>query len=319
MRLKPYISYVMVMDHQNSPENIVSFLEKLILLSNTHFENYEILVVNNQQTSNSIQDLKERAKIWKGDIKILHLANHQTNEEAMCIGLENAMGDYIFELESLYIPNEKDILKLFNECQSGYDIVTAKYGTSRNSLSRRLKQFLLNVTLRDYDVLPESDLKVVSRRALNIMLRSPKHYFFRRVNYALIGYSTKHINLTTTEEVTSVPSKFSDIISVAFINLLVFSKIWLRLGLVLLLAPLLIAVILCGYFVYGYVSHSQLIDMNLFLFSLLFLCLAGVVLLLLMILSFYILQNVYRFRAMSQSIYTVEIIKGNQDQKGWKA
>lgn len=82
---------------------------------------HEIIFVNDNSTDDSLAVLNTL------EVKVINLSHNIGQQAAIVKGLEKATGDYVLTMDDDLQHNPKDIMRLYEEIQSGYDLV---YGIS---------------------------------------------------------------------------------------------------------------------------------------------------------------------------------------------
>lgn len=185
MRYPTFVSMVIYLDSATvHPESVVSRLAGVL---RRHFEMAELVVVDNGLLPHETSAVRETLEGLDMPSTVVRFARPHGMEAAMMAGLERAIGDFIFEIDSPELPNPDEVLPdLYRRSAGGVDIVVAAEEGSR--LSSRLFYRLLNRT-SGLDVrLGSERVRVVSRRALNAMLVLPERVRYRKILYAITGY-----------------------------------------------------------------------------------------------------------------------------------
>ena len=99
---KNFISAVVYL--HNDGAQAVRFFKELNAVLDQHFEQFELVAVNDACTDDTIPTLRDWAKALEKPLTILHLSLHQGRETAMNAGLDAAIGDYVYEFDSTQTP-----------------------------------------------------------------------------------------------------------------------------------------------------------------------------------------------------------------------
>ena len=95
---KNFISAVVYL--HNDGAQAVRFFKALNAVLDQHFEQYELVAVDDACADDTIPTLRDWAKALEKPLTILHLSLHQGRETAMNAGLDAAIGDYVYEFDS---------------------------------------------------------------------------------------------------------------------------------------------------------------------------------------------------------------------------
>lgn len=191
---KCFVSTVVYLHNRNLSE-IECFCDKVIRKLTDSFENNEVIFVCDGHGEADFHSLNELLK--RLDLKIMaetvQMAYYQGMEAAMCAGDDLAIGDFVFEFDSIDVDYEPQlVLDVFKRAREGFDIVSA--GDNSMKLASRIFYKLINHR-SSYEVRHES-FRVVSRRALNRIKILNNTIPYRKVLYAASGLPTDYIRYT---------------------------------------------------------------------------------------------------------------------------
>ncbi|SFI61980.1 glycosyltransferase family protein [Olleya namhaensis] len=255
-------NFISVIIHvKDNAEQTEAFLTKINRVFKENFEAYEYIIVNNTNNLEPNQILSSSFLSKQEEvIKIINLSWAHNIEDAMRSGIELAIGDFIFEFDSIYIDFNVDfILKVYYKSLEGYDVVAAE---PDNKLSRKSKPFysILN-RLSNKDIyLTTETFRIVSRRMLN--RSSLKESFrYRKINYHYSGLKTNILKYPVTNNADR-KSDFSlgDKISLGSNILIYYSNIGTKISLGLSLFFLAISISVIGFTLFSYFSKPDLIQ-----------------------------------------------------------
>jgi len=209
-----------------------------------HFETFEIILVNDGSRDETSAAAHAAAAACAGAVSVLDLARPCGVEAAMLAGLDRAVGDFIFELDTARIDFGLQFLEeLYVTATSGFDIV----GGSRAATSLRSRLFYRIVNrYSDLELdLTTERVRVVSRRALNAMLALQDKVRYRKALYSITGYPQTRVLYRSLQSAAPDRKLDRETASLAFDILLSFSNFGLalahRLSLFFLLFSLLAA------------------------------------------------------------------------------
>ena len=120
---KNFISAVVYL--HNDGAQAVRFFKTLNAVLDQHFEQYELVAVDDACADDTIPTLRDWAKALEKPLTILHLSLHQGRETAMNAGLDAAIGDYVYEFDSTQTPYPIELVfEAYRAAMAGSDIVS---------------------------------------------------------------------------------------------------------------------------------------------------------------------------------------------------
>lgn len=170
----------------DNSENVCSFVDDLILHLEERFQHYEIVVVDDcckYQVSFLDDYIRKTSNKF---LTIIHMSVKQGIEACMRAGIDTAIGDFIYEFDTLEYEFDKDLIwKAYQKAVEGNDVVSVEI--VNNSLSRKIFYKLFNkYSLSEYEIYA-TVFRLVSRRAVNRVLSLNINCEFRLAVYASSG------------------------------------------------------------------------------------------------------------------------------------
>lgn len=260
MRQKTYVSLVVYV--RNEADVVGDFVDKAARFLRENFELYEVLVVDDASTDDTLARVRQVALRDEHHLSIVELSRRHGVEAAMQAGLERAVGDWVFEAESAAADFELELLRrMYDEAARGFEIVTAAGdgGTLRSRLFyRTVNRYAdLDQPLRTVRV------RLTSRRSLNAMLSMQEKVRYRKALYAIVGARQHHIVYPSnpTEKTRRVARRLDrETTSLAFDILLSFSGFGLRLAHRLSFAFGLFSLLAFTYAVFVYLFKANVVE-----------------------------------------------------------
>ena len=200
--MKPFntfLSLVSVLNHTYELRLLQTYLERIYPILNEHFSDFEIIIVNNigsQEVENIIQSLPS---CIKQHIYLLQLSTTINNNNAIIAGLDRSNGDYtlIFELE--FYEKPELILSLFEKTQEENDIVYLRAKDRKADWTTHAFYRLFYFILKNYSNLKidkkAHHTRIISRRALNSVLKLRENLRYMKAIYSIVGYKTSFIEV----------------------------------------------------------------------------------------------------------------------------
>lgn len=197
-----YNSFVSVVSVIQSPaelKNLPALLGNLYPVLRDHFSDYEIILVNNSTGALVGPYVDPLPSDLKRNVYLLNLSAPTYRNHAVVAGLDRANGDYtvIFELDFKERPEL--LLDLFERSQEQFDIVYLR--ARERQVKRRFRPFyrLFYYILRHYSNLHVDekalDTRIISRRALNSILRLRENLRYMKAIYSLVGFRTSYLEV----------------------------------------------------------------------------------------------------------------------------
>lgn len=254
---KNFISIVVYI--KNVENKIEEFVKKLDFFFDEKFLSYEFVFVNDNSTDKTKERLKDISDSLIGNVVVVDLAYNHGLEIAMLAGMDFAIGDFIFEFDSVDINYDlAEIMNLYQKSMEGYDIVAAS-PEAKLSFSSNIFYKLLNSVSYKHMNLTTEIFRVVSRRAINRILRNKEKFRYRKALYHYSGFNTyiykyKVVNNINIENKMSLKEKFN----LAFEILMNFSDLGAKLAINISLLFLLFTIFGLGYTVYSYLVLDKI-------------------------------------------------------------
>ena len=250
---KNFISIVIYL--KNNEKEIQNFTLEIDKLLKEKFEAYEFVFVNDNSEDKTKEKLKEISDSLTGNVVVIDLAYRHGLEVAMLAGVDFAIGDFIYEFDSIIINYDlKEIINIYYKSLEGFDIVSAtSKGISKKS-SQLFYKVLNSVSYRKMELTTEV-FRIVSRRALNRILKNKEKLRYRKALYHYSGFNTFIYEYeVTNENIIEANLTLKEKINLAFDVLVNFSDIGTKIAINISILFLLITISTLGYTVYSYLT-----------------------------------------------------------------
>lgn len=134
-----------------------------------------------------------------GRVRFVRLSRNFGHQAALTAGLEHARGDVVVSMDTDLQHPPAVIRELLNGWRAGNDVViTLRQDGHRPGLFKKLTSRLFYVVMRycsGMDVRPAAaDFRLVSRRALEVLLRMPERHRFLRAMVHWLGLPTAEVS-----------------------------------------------------------------------------------------------------------------------------
>ena len=236
---KKFISLVVYL--HNVQAYVKYFLNAVIPICEKHFQEFEIVCVDDGCSDGTIEVLKdylEENKV-RAMVNVIHMSFFHGLESAMNAGRDIAIGDFVFEFDDIFVDYDPDmILKTYEKLMEGNDIVAAR-SKGKVRLSSRVFYALYNSTSRTKGKIGPETFRVVSRRAINRIKSMGQYIPYRKAVYMNCGLKTATLEYESRDREARVKNKIvtSERTSLALDSFIYFTNVLER-----------VSMILCGVF-----------------------------------------------------------------------
>src|SRR3989344_2989769 len=187
--MSPKLSVIIPM--YNEQENVVNTLKKVSDVLYSMNIDYELIIVNDGSTDNTLDLLKKEAEKYKR-LRIITYEKNRNLGGALKIGFEKAKGDHIITIDSDLSYDAKFIADLYHEAErSNYDIIQGSpYMKGGSALGIPPLRLIISKRKRNIKI-PASVKKSIFRIFLFIIFRKTNcifqnaWYFFNYFSFDL--------------------------------------------------------------------------------------------------------------------------------------
>ena len=204
---KNFVSAVIYV--HNNASQIVSFLKTVASVLEANFEKSEIICVNDFSSDTSVSEIKNMSNQIKSTcISILNMSFFHGVEIAMTAGVDLAIGDFVFEFDSVTLDFEpEEIMKVYRKSLEGFDIVSASPNKTKKATSRFFYFIFNHFANLNYKMTTER-FRILSRRVINRIAAMNKAMPYRKPVYAACGLKTANLTYKVTVTVTEKEDPF---------------------------------------------------------------------------------------------------------------
>ncbi|MCB0520934.1 MAG: glycosyltransferase [Lewinellaceae bacterium] len=189
-----FISIVTPVATTEDIQRLSGHLASLHSMLEASFSDYEIILVNNTGGREFGEIIEPLPAALKQNIFMLNLSTPVNRNHAFVAGLDRSNGDYTVIFEMDFCQHPEYVLKLYEESVKGSDIVYLRAKKRRTKIRFRLFYKLFYWILRTYSKLSiddhAHDSRIISRRALNSLLRLRENLRYMKAIYSIVGYRT---------------------------------------------------------------------------------------------------------------------------------
>lgn len=259
MKEKTFASAVVYI--YNAESLIESFLLNLDKTLAEKFELYEIVLVNDRSNDHTTQVIKSIAVEIKGTLAILNLAWRHKRELAMLAGTDLAIGDFVYEFESVRRDYDWTLIAdLYDKSVTGYDVVYAYPKGATKRKSRIFYNILNHLSHLRVDPHTES-VKIISRKALNRVLLDRGKVRYRKVLYMHCGFPATSLEYTATGKTNSADElTLLNKLALASDVFIVFSNIGTQIAMLFSAVSMLLSLAIGFYALIAYLTGNTTIS-----------------------------------------------------------
>lgn len=263
---KNFISAVVYLRNGNA--NIVDFVRGLHRVLTDNFEKFEIIIVNDCSTDDSVELVKQFAKEHDASaVSILNMSFEQGVEQCMNAGIDLAIGDYVLQFDGSCADWEWPMLMdVYRQSQKGYDIVCA---VNKGRHHRQpLFFYLFNKYSHVHNRVEDTSFSIITRRGINRVQSLTKAIPYRNALYANCG-----LGMYNFEYEYSMPKKYSPSQRHSYNSLILFTDLGYKVAramaitmaaLILLVFVYAVIVFLVGHPVEGWTTTMLFMGLSFF-------------------------------------------------------
>lgn len=269
---------------ENIVEKLVSEIEKEVSKLNIA---YEIILVDDRSPDNSWQKMKTIAA-QNDKVKIVRLSRNFGQHPAIMAGLQSAIGEWIVVMDCDLQDQPKEILKLYDKAQEGYDIVLASREVRKDSVFKKLTSKMF---AKLYGYLTESNFDnsvanfgIYNNKVISEVLNMNDYIKSFPLFVQWVGFERTTIKVEHASRDSGKSSyTYKKLLSLAFNTIISFSnkplKLFVKFGLLISILSVLVGIINIYQHIVGKISvigYSSLI-VSIWLLSGIIITIIGVV------------------------------------------
>lgn len=205
-----FLSVVFIIDELPDRRRLVAALPAIHAQVAAHFSAYEYVIINNRPEAKPEADLSALPAALKPFLYLINLSSRADRNHAWLAGLDRANGDYTVLLENDLVNQPQLITHLFEKSQEGFDLVYLR-APRRAATTLRPLYRIFHWIMQRYSQLQIDELahhtRIISRRALNSLLRLRENMRYMKAVYSMVGFPTAYLE---TEQVLTSPENFRE-------------------------------------------------------------------------------------------------------------
>ena len=211
----------------NEQDNVKELHKKISAVMSSLKKSYEIIFVDDGSTDNTFSEL-EKISYKDKNTRIIKFRKNFGQTAAWRAGFDNSKANMIITMDADLQNDPKDIPKLLNKLDEGYDVVSGWRYNRKDSFSKKIfslfSRFLRRIVIKNKIHDSGCSLKVYKRKALDdIELQGEMHRYIVEL-LALKGYKIGEVKVNhyprkkgkTKYSLIRLPKGFLDLIVVVF-------------------------------------------------------------------------------------------------------
>lgn len=192
-----FVSIIGLVHQKSDLDKLPAYLENLYPILRDNFSDFEIILVNNVPEWRLDTCINPLPTELKKQVYLLQLSSRTNKNHAILAGLDRSNGDYTIILESFFADQPEVILELFDKSQEQYDVVYLQAQSRQSPSQLKWLYSLFYFILKRYSQLEVDgkahNSRIISRRALNSLLRLRENLRYMKAIYSIVGYRTTSI------------------------------------------------------------------------------------------------------------------------------
>lgn len=195
-----FLSIVGVLQTPHNIRELPAWLTGLHAELLANFSDFEFVIVNNHLDQALVDAaIRPLPEALRQNIFLLNLSTRTGRDNALLAGLDRANGDYVAVFEFDFVHKPELVTRMWEKSREHFDIVYLRARERRQPFLQRLLYRAFYGIMRRYSGLrldPRAHhTRLISRRALNSLLRLRENSHYLKAIYALVGYNTTAIDV----------------------------------------------------------------------------------------------------------------------------
>lgn len=186
----------------NEADNIPILHDELVSVLENMKEDYEIIFIDDGSTDDSFEKMKDIASNDK-NFKTIKLRRNFGQSSALQAGFDNSKGEIVVSIDADLQNDPRDIPKLINKLNEGYDCVSGWRHKRKDSTGKKffskfaslLRRFFIGTDLHDYGC----TLKAYKRECLNELELSGEMHRYTPPLLRWRGFKTGEVKIDHRE------------------------------------------------------------------------------------------------------------------------
>lgn len=192
-----FLSIVSIIDSPQELKLLPELLNNIYPVLKDNFSDFEIILVNNTPGYAVDPYVTPLPTDLKHNIYLLNLSTKTNRNHAIVAGLDRSNGDYTIIFELAFYQRPDFITQLFEKTRAPHDIVYLRAKDKPIKIKYRVFYRIFYAIIRLFSNLKIDDkahnTRIISRRALNSLLKLRENLRFMKAVYPIVGYNTAYI------------------------------------------------------------------------------------------------------------------------------
>jgi polyisoprenyl-phosphate glycosyltransferase len=243
---------------ENFIDKLVFEIQKAMLVLEV---SYEIILVDDRSKDNSWKKMKDIAE-KNPNIKIVRLSRNFGQHPAIMAGLSQANGEWVVVMDCDLQDQPKEIVKLFNKAQEGFEVVQARRKNREDNFFKKLSSKIFSKiygyftdTKYDNEI---ANFGIYHNKVIKSILDISDYIKFFPLFINFVGFkSTSIIVEHASRESGKTSYSFSKLVSLAFNTIISFSnkplKLFVKFGMMISLISFCVGI----YYIYQ-AMHNEI-------------------------------------------------------------
>lgn len=182
-----FVSVVLIV--KNQAEKLIGYIDKLSPYLDHHLNDYEIVIIDQNSEDGLEQELPKSLETHQS-IRHIRLSQEESHDVALAAGLENAIGDFVINL-NIESDDVEIVLPIIERALSGKDIIVCTSSKVTSYFYKKIKIISSGLLESIGYTLPNDSTGTFcfSRRAVNAITESGRYYCKLHMRMANIGYT----------------------------------------------------------------------------------------------------------------------------------
>ncbi|WP_245892248.1 glycosyltransferase family 2 protein [Flavobacterium pallidum] len=258
MKSNPEISIVSpIYKAEGFLDKLVAEIEKAMLTLDV---DYEIILVDDRSKDNSWEIMKVLSS-KKPHVKSVRLSRNFGQHPAIMAGLSQAKGEWTVVMDCDLQDQPKEIVKLYNKAQEGFEVVQARRKNREDSFLKKLSSKIFSKVYGYFtDTKYDNEIAnygIYHKQVIKSVLEVSDYIKFFPLFIAFVGYKSTSIIVEHAPRDSGTTSySFSKLVSLAFNTIISFSnkplKLFVKFGMIISLLSFCVGI----YYIYQAMHHE---------------------------------------------------------------